>query len=107
MVTKIEVVYYARCSQTGEIWETADLKTLYHCVRYSFRCNIHYTKDYDFRCAVLRYGIVIHDSNGSCRYESLRDEGFLFTSGCDGKISTCEFERWYDDVPGIQTNERA
>lgn len=94
MVKSVDVVYYAKCSQTGEIWECSDLKTLYHCVRFSFRCDIHYSKYYDCRGAVLCYGIVIHNDDGSCRYESVRDEGYLFVSGCDGKIITCDFERW-------------
>lgn len=94
MVKSVEVVYYAKCSQTGEIWECSDLKTLYYCVRCSFRCDIHQSKYYDSRGAVLRYGIVIHDDDGTCRYESFRDEGYLFVSGCDGKIITCVCERW-------------
>lgn len=94
MVTKIEVVYYAKCSETGEIWESDDLKSLYYCVRHSFRSDLHYSKYYVCRFAVLRYGIVINEDGGSCRYESFRSEGCLFVSGCDGKISTCNFERW-------------
>ena len=94
MVTKIEVVYYAKCSQTGEIWESDDLKSLYYGVLHSFRGQMHDSAFYDNRGAVLRYGIVIHEDDGSCRYESLRDEGYLFVSGCDGKISACDFERW-------------
>lgn len=94
MVAKIEVVYYAICSQTGEIWETGDLKSLYHRVRSSFRCDLRDSKYYDCRGAILSYGIVVTEDDGSFHHESLRDDGYLFVSACDGKISSCRFERW-------------
>ena len=94
MVTRVEVVYYAKCSQTGEIWECSDFKTLYHCVRFSFRSDIHYSHYYNCRGAVLRYGVVIIEDDDSCCYESFRDVGYLLVTGCDGKILKCEFERW-------------
>lgn len=94
MVTKIEVVYYAKCSQTGEVFVSDDFKSLYHHVRYHFRLDIHYSHYYDCRGAVLRYGILIHGDDESVQFKSFRDYGYLFVGGIDGEISRCEFERW-------------
>lgn len=93
MVTKIEVCYYAKCSQTDEIWECDDFRTLYNIVLREFRSEMHNTKYYDCRSVCFRYGVVIHEDDFYCRHLSYKDIGFLFVSGCDGRIISCEFER--------------
>ena len=94
MVTRIEVCYYAKCSQTGEIIETQDFKALYHAVLRSFKADIFLSTYYNFRGAVLNYGLVIFEDDGSFRYESYKAVGYISVSGSKGHITKCETERW-------------
>ena len=94
MVTKIEVIYYAKCSQTGMIWEAQDFRSLYNAVRREFRNDVHRSSYYDCRGAVLRYGVLISESDGSMRYESYKDIAYMFVSGCSHEIRSCDIERW-------------
>ena len=94
MITRIEVCYYAKCSQTGEIWETLDFKALYKAVKRSFKADIFLSHYYDYRGAVLNYGLVIFEDDGSFRYESYKEVGYISVSGSMGRITKCEIERW-------------
>ena len=93
MVTKIEVCYYAKCPDTGEIWECKDFKTLYHCVCFSFNCDLHNGLYYDFRSAILSYGVCIHFDDNTCEYKSIKDLGFICASVMDRKVHRAH---WYN-----------
>ena len=86
MVTKLEVVYYAKCHDTGEIWECDNLKSLVHCVTFSFKMDMHSAVYYDSRFAVLCYGVVIHFDDGHCEYHCYRQVCNIFVSGCSGNV---------------------
>ena len=94
MVTRIEVCYYAKCSQTGEIIETQDFKALYRAVKRSIKADIFLSHYYDFRGAFLNYGLVIFEDDGSFRYESYKAVGYISVSGINGRITSCDIERW-------------
>lgn len=86
MVTKLEVVYYAKCADTGEIWECDNLKSLVHCVMSSFKCDMHDAVYYDSRFSVLCYGVVIHFGDGHCEHHDYRQICNIYVSGCCGVV---------------------
>ena len=93
MVTQIEVCYYAMGS-TGNIWECNDFRILYENVRREFRAEMHEAGVYyDYRSAVFYYGILIHEDGHRFRHVSYKEIGYLYVSGCDRRIVSCEFER--------------
>ena len=86
MVTKLEVVYYAKCSDTGEVWESDNFRSLFHCVLHCFKSDMKHCRYYDSRFSALYYGVVLHFNDGSCAYHPYREVCNIFVSGVDGVV---------------------
>lgn len=81
---KLEVGYYVKCSQTGEIWFDPCCRNVYNAVLRSFRADMHDALYYDSRMAVIRYGVLVDGSD----FHTYDDVCYIFVSGCDYHVNT-------------------
>lgn len=97
MITKLEPCYYAKCSETGEVWECSDFKTLYRCLRFAFRTEVGQSKYYTRCSAVLHRGVYLEEryADGSLhgRYVSYDALAFMCAT-CVDSVSRFYFEDW-------------
>lgn len=94
MVTNVdtELVYFAVCPATCEIFEDTDFRRVYNDLRASFKVRVHGCKYYEYLTAVISCGVVIERGEGYFRrmHCSFRDICRVTVSGIAGKISTDE-----------------
>lgn len=79
------VCYYARCRETGEIWEAHDFKTLYDMARRSLKGEMHHSTYYNNILVTLCYGVAFEDGH-SMQHFCVRKICNVFCSGCDGRV---------------------
>ena len=81
---KLEVGYYAKCSQTGEVWFDPCCRNVYNAVLRSFRADMHEAMDYDCRMAAIRYCVLV-DGSEFLIYDNVC---YIYCSGANHHVNT-------------------
>ena len=97
MITKLESCYYAKCQETGEVFESSDCKSLYYALRSFFRSEVGQNEYYSRRSAIIRRGVHSEEQypDGSLHgsYNSYAALSYMCVTCVDG-VTKVYFEDW-------------
>lgn len=94
MVTKAEVIYYAKDHETGEIWESENFKSLCHAIMYTFNRDLKDSLFFNVRSVFVEYGVVKHYDDGTCRYDSFRTVCYISACAIDKTLHRATIQKY-------------